>query len=139
MNSPTRYLVKAIVARKGQDPSARYVPLDIFELWKSHMAAAYGYQVTSQSTGAWMANGSDAAGPPEPHVEAVVAVTVHKRTGFIENRAERFFSSAELEGILPRFLAHYGIDTASAAQMAAVTFTPGRLLIQADAISAESG
>jgi hypothetical protein len=124
-----------MVSRAGQDPTVRYVPLDIFELWKSHMAAAYGYDVTSESIGTWTAEAHGGAAD-DSRDEAVAEVTVTRRTGEIESQAERFFSCAELEMILPRFLAHYGIDAADPVQMAAVAVTPGRLIVPADAKSA---
>lgn len=130
MNRSNRYLVKAMISRSGQDPAPRYVPLEIFELWKSHMATAYGYHVTSASIGTWTPDdpagsvaGIDSGG------EGVAEVSVARLRGTIHDRADRFFSCAELAVILPRFVAHYGIDAADPAQMAAVSVTPGRLVV----------
>jgi len=130
MNPPVRYLVKAVVARQGQCASARYIPLDIFELWKSHMSAAYGYQVSLETIGSWTSDDHGSATPPDlAGSEAVAEVTVLRRNTAIEDRAVRFFPQAELGAILPRFLAHYGIDPADPASMALVSVTPGHLSI----------
>ena len=123
-----RNIVKAMVSRTGCPATARFVPLEIFELWKSHMSSAYGYDVADEQTGHWSPSRERAtADDAVDGGDAVVEVIVTKLVSGIPTQVERFFLGSELTDILPKFLSHYGIDPDRPEQMSSVRIIQGVL------------
>ena len=127
-----KFLVKALVSHEGRPASLRFVPLEIFELWKAHMQNTHDYQVRTVQVSLWVAAGAaeEAASPRDsaPPREAVVSVLLRKKAGTASIPVERFFAEEEIERILPRFLSHYGIRADDPVGMAEVRIQRGFFL-----------
>src|SRR3974377_1917646 len=105
-----KYLVKALVSRQGESASVRYVPMDIFELWKAHMQNTHDYQIRPLQVSLWVATEAlDDATLRTPGTvrEPVVKVSVVKKVGTFDVPVGRCFSEADMNSILPKFLSHY--------------------------------
>jgi hypothetical protein len=126
---PNKYLVKALISRPGQSASVRFVPLEIFDLWKSHMCHTHDYQITAVQTSMWV-RASDELSEQFRYSgrEAVVGVFLKKKVGSVAMPVERYFSQDEVDRILPKFLSHYGISTADSAAMSQVSIVRGFFL-----------
>jgi len=109
-----KYLVKALVSQEGKSASLRFIPLEIFDLWKSYMQNVHDYLVRALQVSLWVPVEA-LEGPSPAHFaagqrEAVVNVSLKKKVGSVTMPVERYFAEEELDKILPRFLAHYGIQ-----------------------------
>lgn len=121
-----RYIVKAVVSRIGSPPTTRFIPLELFELWKSHMKFAYGFDVAEVQGGEWRpAQSATARDSDVDGSYLVVEVIVAGQIRGVPSRVERFFPASELTDILPKFLAHYGIDSGRPEQMSSVQIIQG--------------
>jgi hypothetical protein len=125
--SMNKYLVKALVAKEGKPASLRFVPLEIFDLWKSHMQSAYHYRVSAVEVSLWIS-----ADPTESELvlagsrgERIIEVRLSKKIGTVAMPVERYFLEEDMMRLLPTFLAHYGIDSSNADAMARVHFQRG--------------
>jgi hypothetical protein len=135
-----KYLVKALVSRQGESASVRFVPMDIFELWKAHMQHTHDYQIRPLQVSLWVATEAldDATMRTAGIVrEPVVKVSVVKKVGTFDVPVERYFSEADMNSILPKFLAHYGLKSADSMDTARVRLTRGFLLPSEDVFEDE--
>ncbi len=127
----TLYLAKALLSRQGTPATLRFIPLEIFDLWKTHMHNAHDYQVRLVQVSLWVATDQDAdeavrqpAGAREP----VVRVSIFRKVSGIDVPVERYFAEEDLERVLPKFLAHYGLTSADAMGTSQVRLKRGVLL-----------
>lgn len=92
------------------------------------MKFAYGYEVADEQTGVW-----NPAGPAAPEQDidcgdpVVEVIIITGRVRGVPARVERFFPESELTAILPKFLAHYGLDSSRPEHMASVRILQGIL------------
>ncbi len=125
-----KYLVKALVAREGKPASFRFVPLEIFDLWKGHMQNSYHYRVTAVEVSLWIAADSPESrqGISDTRAERVAKVSLTKHVGQVGMPVERYFLEEDLDKVLPVFLAHYGILCKDPKAMAGVGIRRGFFL-----------
>ncbi len=134
------YLVKALLSRQGKSATLRFIPLEIFELWKTHMQNTHDYQVRLVQVSLWVA--SEEAGDALPRTpgggrELVVRVSISRKVSGIDVPAERYFAEADLDRVLPKFLAHYGLTSADSMDTARVRIERGVLLPSEDVFEDE--
>lgn len=92
------------------------------------MSSAYGYEVVEAEPGEWSPARGEAPALERVGVgDCVARVIVTRRAGGIPTRVERFFLASELDAILPKFLAHYGINPARSEEMSLVDVVRGTL------------
>jgi len=130
-----QYLVKALLSRQGKSATLRFVPLEIFELWKNHMQNNHDYQVRLVQVSLWVETGeSDNAAPKilGNAKEPVVKVSINKKVGGVDVPVERYFAEADVERVLPKFLAHYGLTDADSMDAARVRLERGVFLLSED-------
>ncbi len=127
----TLYLAKALLSRQGTPGTLRFIPLEIFDLWKTHMQNAHDYQVRLVQVSLWVATEEPqeeeprtAAGAREP----VVRVSIYRKVSGVEVPVERYFAEEDLDRVLPKFLAHYGLTSADAMGASRVRIKKGVLL-----------
>jgi hypothetical protein len=116
------------------------VPLEIFELWKQHMQNNHDYQVRLVQVSLWVESGESdnaaqktAGNPKEP----VVKVSISKKIGGLDVPVERYFAEADVDRILPKFLAHYGLTSADSMDAARVRLERGVFLPSEDVFEDE--
>ena len=127
----TLYLAKALLSRQGTPATLRFIPLEIFDLWKTHMQNAHDYQVRLVQVSLWVATDQDsgeASRQPAGAKEPVVRVSIFRKVSGIDVPVERYFAEEEIEGVLPKFLAHYGLKSADAMGTSQVRLKRGVLL-----------
>ncbi len=99
---------KTLNGRKYE--SVRYIPLDVFNLWKLLMTAKHGFQVESDCTSLWF----DIDGDPnvkyvDSNYEPVIRLRlwVYSEEAGMFREITRYFPASEYARIKPNFLAHY--------------------------------
>jgi hypothetical protein len=137
-----KYLVKARVEREGsRGDSIRFVPLEIFDLWKSHMKATHGCEISTVQISLWVvaeSGGAALAGTPSASRERVVEVRFVKKVGSATMPVERYIPQDDLETVLPILLAHYGIRIEDA-EDSGVVLRPGFFLSHDEIFGPEFG
>jgi hypothetical protein len=135
-----QYLVKALLSRQGKSATLRFVPLEIFELWKQHMQNNHDYQVRLVQVSLWVGtreSENDAPKPAGSPKEPVVKVSISKKVGGVEVPVERYFPEADVDRVLPKFLAHYGLTSADSMDAARVRMERGIFLPSEDVFEDE--
>ncbi len=125
------YLVKALLSRQGTPATLRFIPLEIFDLWKTHMQKAHDCQVRLVQVSLWVATDEDAdeaTRPPGGAREPVVKVSICRKMSGVSIPVERFFAEEDLSRVLPKFLSHYGLTSADSMDVARVRLERGVLL-----------
>ena len=97
--------------REGaQETSVRFVPHDLFPLWKMLMTDKHGFSVNQACVSLWF----DIDGDPnvtysDSNYEKVVRVSVwiYSEKDGMFRKVTRYFPSDSYNEIKPRFLAHY--------------------------------
>jgi len=136
-----KYLVKARVEREGGATSVRFVPLEIFDLWKTHMKANHGSEIAAVQISLWVvaeSGGQALAGTPIAARERVVEVRFVKKVGPATMPVERYIAHEELDRVLPILLSHYGIRIEDA-EHAGVVLRPGFFLSHDEIFGPEFG
>ncbi len=127
----TLYLAKALLSRQGTPATLRFVPLEIFDLWKTHMQNTHDCQVRLVQVSLWVATEGTpqetqrtAAGAKEP----VVKVSITRSISGVDVPVERYFAEEDLDRVLAKFLSHYGLTSADSMDAAHVQLERGVLL-----------
>jgi len=112
----TEKIVKCLVQKKDdpdQSKTPRFVPLDIFEVWKFLMKEKHGFHVSDEVTSLWFernaASESSYAGIEYEPVTQVEIFYFSGSDGMLHQQI-RYFSSSdeeEYEGVRDAFLSHY--------------------------------
>ncbi len=136
----TQYLAKALLSRQGTPGTLRYVPLEIFDLWKTHMHKAHDYQVRLVQVALWVATDEPAEEADRTSTgarEPVVRVSILRKVSGVDVPVERYFAEDDLERVLPKFLSHYGLTSADAMGNSQVRLKHGVLLPPEDVFEDE--
>ena len=105
-------IVRCVVSRPAgtEQTSVRYVPLDVFQLWKNLMTGRHDFTVQEDCVSLWF----DIDGDPnvtyaDANYEKVVRVSlsVYSDEDGMFRRITRYFPAGSYSEIKPRFLAHY--------------------------------
>jgi len=127
----TLYLAKALLSRQGTPATLRFIPLEIFDLWKTHMQNAHDYQVRLVQVSLWVATEEPVDEASRALVaarEPVVRVSIFRKVSGVDVPVERYFAEEDLDRILPKFLSHYGLTSADAMGASRVRMKRGVLL-----------
>jgi len=97
--------------RAGErEESVRYVPLDVYDLWKLLMTHKHGFQVGQECLSLWF----DIDGDPnvtysDSNYEKVVklSLSVYSDSDGMFRRITRYFPAVSYGQIKPHFLSHY--------------------------------
>jgi hypothetical protein len=122
-------LVRCVVAspREPERRQIRYVPADLFDLWRHMMERRHGFAVGEVSAAPWIdqASYARAAGTLPPHApEAVIEVRfLYPDPGPVARQVLRYFPKEEYDGIREYLVAHF-----DPARRQDVTETPGVFL-----------
>jgi hypothetical protein len=108
-------MVKCFLARNaGDEGSVRYVPLEIFQLWRFLMERVHRLQVTNTTVSLWVpqedfdAGEPDAAGAqPEPVIEVKFQYLESAEVG---RPVTRYFPEANFDQIYQYFRRHFAED-----------------------------
>jgi len=106
-------IVRCRVQRRDTETnsgSVRYIPLEIYDLWKNLMVEKHGFDVEEDCTSLWFDIDGD------PHVNYAdtnyhkvirLSVWVYSESDGMFRKVTRFFPLESYDDIKPRFLAHY--------------------------------
>lgn len=106
-------IVRCTVKRNsnGEQPaSVRYIPLEVFDLWKSLMIREHSFDVEVDCASLWFdIDGDPHVNYAETNYEPVIrlALWVYSETDGMFRSIIRFFPLDSYEEIKPRFLSHY--------------------------------
>jgi hypothetical protein len=123
-------IVRCRVSRPSGEPgeSIRYVPLDVFDLWRFLMKEKHGFRVETDCVSLWFDIDGD------PHVtysdrnyDKVVRIKlrVYSTEEEMFREVVRYFPAEDYERIKPHFLSHYGSYFASSGFAPAIEETSG--------------
>ena len=106
-------IVRCVVCKRGSGhscSSVRYVPLEIFRLWKHLMTDRHGFDVADECLSLWF----DIDGDPnityaESNYEQVtrVSLRVYSESDAMFHEVTRYFPTNSYPAIRPLFLSHY--------------------------------
>lgn len=105
-------IVRCIVSKIGspQSGSVRYVPFDVFHLWKHLMVERHGFEVTDVCPSLWFDVDDDPnVTYSELNYEKVVRITLRlysEEAGMLRE-VTRYFPLEDYEKIKERFLSHF--------------------------------
>jgi hypothetical protein len=106
-------VVRCRVCKNGSGPpveSTRYVPLDVYDLWKHMMASRHGFEIVEEQVSLWFDIDGD------PHVsysdadyEKVMRLSlwVYSDRDRMFRKVVRYFPEGDYPDIKPAFLSHY--------------------------------
>ena len=109
---PSQKLVRCFIRpnQEDRDPTARFVPLEIFGLWEFLMSRKHGFDVMAPTASLWL----DIEDSPEAAYGAQEYDRVTEVTAFVYSgrdqmftRACRYFPSEECDQLKEIFLSHY--------------------------------
>jgi hypothetical protein len=122
-------LVRCVIAsaREPERAQARYVPADLFDLWRHMMERRHGFAVREVAAAPWIDEATYAreAGTFPPHAaEAVIEVRfLYPEPGPAPRQVLRYFPKDEYDAIRQYLVAHF-----DPARRQDVTETPGVFL-----------
>ncbi len=106
-------IVKCTVKRKGSPeahPSVRYVPLEVYNLWKFLMTCKHGFEILDERVSLWF----DTDGDPNINYSSTnydkvirVCLGIYSEKDGMFHEIVRYFPEGEYPEIKPRFLSHY--------------------------------
>ena len=106
-------IVRCTVQKKCAEAgagSARYIPLEIYDLWKNLMIARHGFSDEEDCTSLWF----DIDGDPHVnyadsnyHKVVRLSVWIYSESDGMFRKVTRYFPLEGYDDIKPRFLAHY--------------------------------
>ncbi|MBN1827507.1 MAG: hypothetical protein JW958_14765 [Candidatus Eisenbacteria bacterium] len=130
----TEKIVRCLVSREDTsptEPTTRYVPLDIFELWKFLMENRHGFSVDRRVTSLWFERGaatrSSYAGIDFEAVTQVELFFFSEEDGMLHQQV-RYFPSGDPDvyrRIRDVFVSHYRRAGGHAEEMPKLSETPG--------------
>ncbi len=106
-------VVRCRVSKNGSGPpveSIRYIPLDVFDLWKHLMTSRHGFEILEEHVSLWFDIDGD------PHVsysdsdyEKVLRLSmwVYSDRDRMFRKVVRYFPECDYSDIRPAFLLHY--------------------------------
>jgi hypothetical protein len=106
-------VVRCLVSKNGSGPpveSTRYVPLEVFDLWRHLMTTRHGFEILQEQVSLWFDIDND------PHVsyseadyERVLRLSlwVYSERDRMFRKVVRYFPEEEYARIRPTFLSHY--------------------------------
>ena len=106
-------VVRCRVSKNGSGPaveSVRYVPLDVFDLWKHLMTSRHGFEIVEEQVSLWFDIDGD------PHVsysdsdyEKVLRLSmwVYSDKDRMFRKVVRYFPESDYSDIRSAFLSHY--------------------------------
>jgi hypothetical protein len=106
-------IVRCTVSPRGGktgQSTARYVPLEIFELWRHLMTRRHGFEVNDDCTSLWFdIDGDPHVNYSDSNYEKVVRISlwIYSEEDGMFTRVTRYFPLEAYPDIKPRFLAHY--------------------------------
>lgn len=105
-------IVRCIVYKGGDSASGsvRYVPFDIFHLWKHLMVEKHGFEVTDVCPSLWFdVDGDPNVNYAEANYEKVIRITLwlYSEEAGMFREIRRYFPSEDYEKIKQKFLSHF--------------------------------
>jgi hypothetical protein len=106
-------IVRCLVKKNGTEAgpgSVRYIPLEIFGLWKNLMVARHGFAVEEDCTSLWFdIDGDPHVNYADTNYDKVVrlSIWVYSDSDGMFRKVTRFFPLEGYDDIKPCFLAHY--------------------------------
>ena len=106
-------IVRCMVRKNGAGTgpgSVRYIPLEVYDLWKNLMVARHGFAVQEDCTSLWF----DIDGDPHVnyadtnyHKVVRLSIWIYSDPDGMFRKVTRYFPLEGYDDIKPRFLAHY--------------------------------
>lgn len=106
-------IVRCLVSRpddRSPAKSVRYVPLEVFELWRNLMTCKHDFKVEEDCVSLWFdIDGDPSVTYADANYEKVVRVllSVYSQEDGMFRRITRYFPAGSYSEIKPRFLSHY--------------------------------
>jgi hypothetical protein len=106
-------IVRCIVKREAdgrERASVRYVPYEVFDLWKSMMIVKHRFDVQVDCTSLWFdIDGDPHVNYAETNYEPVIRLSlwVYSENEGMFRKITRYFPVESYDEIRPRFLSHY--------------------------------
>jgi hypothetical protein len=109
---PSQKIVRCEIRRKddGTGSTVRYVPLEIYGLWRYLMEEKHRFEVVRDETSLWIdVDESPEIAYDEPRYEPVTEVSLflYSDPAGMYSRVSRYFPSADYEKLKSIFLSHY--------------------------------
>ena len=106
-------IVRCKVSRDGEDgppESVRFVPLEVFRLWKHLMTGKHNFAVRDECVSIWFdIDGDPNVSYSDANYEKVIrfSLLVYSDKDGMYHKITRFFPTDSYEEIKPRLLSHY--------------------------------
>ncbi len=106
-------VVRCRVSKNGGGPpaeSVRFVPLEVFDLWKHLMVTRHGFEIVEEQVSLWFdIDGDPHVSYSEADYEKVLRLSmwVYSDRDRMFRKIVRYFPEADYAEIRPAFLSHY--------------------------------
>jgi hypothetical protein len=106
-------VVRCRVQKNGSGPavqSIRYVPLDVFDLWKHLMTCRHGFEILEEQVSLWFdIDGDPNVSYSDADYEKVLRLSmyVYSDRDHMYRKVVRYFPESDYSGIRSTFLSHY--------------------------------
>ena len=104
-------MVKCFVAPTGGTPQVRYVPADIFEMWRFLMERVHQLTVEEPRVSMWVAADGSTAQPEAHPLDSVIEISFrYHDMGSVGRRVVRYFPENDFDAIFAAFRKHFPDD-----------------------------
>lgn len=106
-------VVRCRVSKNGCGPpeeSTRYIPLDVFDLWKHLMTSRHGFEIVDEEVSLWFdIDGDPHVTYPESDYDKVLRLSlwIYSDRDRMFRKVVRYFPQSDYPDIRPAFLSHY--------------------------------